>query len=81
METAVAYARAVFDGLLVAMIPSPERENYARDTGVSAPLFSFAVGLVQFLAGTGLFVLSKVRVDGELGLGRLIGRAINRRSH
>jgi hypothetical protein len=36
----------------------------------------FIAGLISL--GTGLFVLSKVRVDGELGLGKLIGRAINR---
>lgn len=56
METALAYARAVFDGLLVALLPSPERESHARKTGVNAPRFSFAVGLVQFLFGGWLFL-------------------------
>ena len=38
------------------------------------PLFIAGLGSL----GIGLLILSKIRVDGELGLGRLIGRALNR---
>jgi len=36
----------------------------------------FIVGLVSL--GSGLLILSKIKVEGELGLGKLIARAINR---
>jgi len=38
--------------LLVALLPSPERDRYARDRGVDAPRWSFALGLVQMAVGT-----------------------------
>lgn len=37
----------------------------------------FIAGLISL--GTGLAILSRIRVDGELGLGKLIGRALSRR--
>jgi hypothetical protein len=46
------WTRWLADGLLVAILPSPERDRYARDREIDAPRWSFAVGLLQMAAGT-----------------------------
>ena len=43
--------------LLAAMLPSPERERYARDRALDAPRWSLGVGSVQLVAGTLLFLV------------------------
>jgi hypothetical protein len=43
-------------GLLIAFLPTPERDDLARDHGHSAPRWSLLVGLIQGPIGAALFV-------------------------
>jgi hypothetical protein len=42
--------------ILLALLPSPERERLARRTGLDAPLCSFLFGAVQGTVGLGLYL-------------------------
>lgn len=44
-------------GLLAALLPSPERERYARDHGLDVPRWSLIVGLGQLIGGALLFLV------------------------
>jgi len=44
-------------GLLIAILPSPERDNLARKHGHNAPRWSFIFGLIQGPIGAGLFIV------------------------
>lgn len=46
----------VSGGLGSALLPSPERERFARERGYDPPRWSFAIGLLELVLGTGLFV-------------------------
>jgi hypothetical protein len=43
-------------GLLISLLPSPERDDLARKHGHDAPRWSLLVGLIQGPIGVGLFV-------------------------
>jgi hypothetical protein len=44
-------------GLLVALLPSPERDRLARSHYLDAPRWSLEIGLLQGLAGVSLFIM------------------------
>jgi len=53
------FARAMlgaFHGVLAALLPSPERERFARPREIDAPRWSFEIGLLQGVAGVVLFM-------------------------
>lgn len=54
----VQIVQHVLRGLLAAMLPSPERERYARDRGLDAPRWSLAVGSGQIVAGSLAFMVA-----------------------
>lgn len=52
-------ARAIevaLQGAVAAMLPSPERERFARPREIDAPRWSLEIGLLQGAAGAGLFM-------------------------
>jgi hypothetical protein len=44
-------------GLASALLPAPERDRLRRDQGVEPSRWSFAVGMVQLICGTGMFLV------------------------
>lgn len=57
METLLAWAVHLLRGLWIALLPSPEREAYARCHGHDAPRWSLGFGFVQGGVGVALFVI------------------------
>ena len=56
MSRLVQILRAASGGLWSALLPSPERERFARERGYDPPRWSIGIGLLELLFGTGLFV-------------------------
>jgi hypothetical protein len=57
VETLLAWAVHFLRGLWIALLPSPEREDYARRHGHDAPRWSLGFGFVQGGLGVALFVI------------------------
>jgi len=64
----------IIAGAVIDLFQGLEGGWWAFTIDPYTPLFVAGLGSL----GTGLFILSRIRVDGELGIGRIIGRAINR---
>ncbi|MDX1387845.1 MAG: hypothetical protein R3344_01565 [Acidobacteriota bacterium] len=57
MKYLLAGIRNLAVGIVVAMLPSPERERLAREYYLDAPRWSVEVGLLQGFSGVTLFLL------------------------
>jgi hypothetical protein len=57
VETLLSWALHLIRGLWVALLPSPEREEFARRHGHDAPSWSFGLGFVMGGFGVALFVV------------------------
>jgi hypothetical protein len=57
MHPLLQLARHLLRGLLIALLPSPERDNLARQHGHDAPRWSFLLGLIQGPVGVALFMV------------------------
>jgi hypothetical protein len=53
LERALRVAAA---GIAAALLPSPERERLQREHDISPPRWSFAIGLLELIGGTWLFL-------------------------
>lgn len=70
VDTLTAWLRRILDGLWVALLPSPDRQRFAREHGLDAPRWSLAVGFLQGGIGVTLFVVGGIAffraVSGDL---------------
>jgi hypothetical protein len=72
MNSLLEIIGTVLRGLLVALLPSPERERIARERELDAPRWSFGFGFLQGGIGVALFVLGGIAfmraVSGDLSV-------------
>jgi len=57
MRRAVTAIWTLLFGVVLALLPGPERDRIARETGLDAARCSFLLGLVEGLTGLSLYVL------------------------
>jgi len=73
MDALAALAGRFFQGVWAALLPAPERQRFARERRLDAPLWSLALGLVQGGLGLVLFVVGGLAftrgVSGDLSQG------------